>query len=111
MAAYAAASVALGFRASNLTNRGIVASGPYAIVRHPAYVTKNLAWWIGAVPFLISAAEKNPRLLPGVLFSLCAWSFVYYLRAVTEERHLKMAGNGYAEYVRKVPYRFIPGLW
>ena len=41
--AYALASIALNFKSSNLTNRGIVARGPYAIVRHPAYITKNLA--------------------------------------------------------------------
>ena len=32
---YSWASVALGFKASNLTNRGIVSHGPYAYVRHP----------------------------------------------------------------------------
>jgi protein-S-isoprenylcysteine O-methyltransferase Ste14 len=50
MAIYASASVALGFKASNLTHRGVVARGPYAIVRHPAYSCKNLAWWIAAMP-------------------------------------------------------------
>ncbi|MDQ1344318.1 MAG: hypothetical protein QG650_1038 [Patescibacteria group bacterium] len=45
------------------------------------------------------------------LFSLLAWSGLYFLRAVTEERHLRMANNGYAEYAEKVPYRFVPGVW
>jgi protein-S-isoprenylcysteine O-methyltransferase Ste14 len=44
MAGYASASVALGLKASNLTHRGIVSRGPYALVRHPAYLCKNLAW-------------------------------------------------------------------
>jgi hypothetical protein len=52
---YSWASVALGFKASNLTNRGIVSHGPYACVRHPAYIAKNLAWWIGALPTLYMA--------------------------------------------------------
>ena len=52
MAIYSWASVALGFKASNLTNRGIVSRGPYSVVRHPAYACKNLAWWIGALPTL-----------------------------------------------------------
>jgi protein-S-isoprenylcysteine O-methyltransferase Ste14 len=32
------------------------------------------------------------------------------LRALTEERHLLMLENGYADYVRRVRYRFVPGL-
>ena len=46
---YAAASVALGAKASNLTNRGIVQRWPYSFVRHPAYISKNLAWWLTLV--------------------------------------------------------------
>ncbi len=46
------ASIALGFKASNLTNRGIVTHGPYAFVRHPGYAAKNFAWWLGALPVL-----------------------------------------------------------
>lgn len=54
MGVYAWASVALGWKASNLTNRGVVERGPYRFVRHPAYVTKNLAWWIGSIPALLA---------------------------------------------------------
>ncbi|MBF0470467.1 MAG: hypothetical protein HQL48_03740, partial [Gammaproteobacteria bacterium] len=38
------ASLALGFKASNLTNRGIVTTGPYRYCRHPAYTAKVVAW-------------------------------------------------------------------
>jgi protein-S-isoprenylcysteine O-methyltransferase Ste14 len=38
------------------------------------------------------------------------WSFIYYMRAITEERHLLRANNGYAEYMRSVRWRFIPGI-
>lgn len=109
MAFYAYASVALGWKASNLTNRGIVMGGPYRWVRHPAYATKNLAWWIGAIP-AIAYAWGNWSLVFAIL-SLSAWTGIYFLRAVTEERHLLMANNGYAEYMKKVPYRFVPGVW
>lgn len=78
-------------------------------MRHPAYATKNLAWWLGAVPAL-AYAWGDWNLFFGIL-SLSAWTGVYYLRAVTEERHLLMADNGYAEYAKKVPYRFVPGVW
>ena len=59
MAIYSWASLSLGFKASNLTNRGIVSHGPYKYIRHPAYICKNLAWWLGGLPFLITALNKN----------------------------------------------------
>ncbi len=61
MAVYAASSVALGLKASNPTHRGIVSRGPYAWVRHPADICKNLAWWIGSTP-LVGQAFAAGRL-------------------------------------------------
>lgn len=43
MGIYSWASWSLGLKASNLTHRGIVSTGAYAFVRHPAYFFKNLA--------------------------------------------------------------------
>lgn len=110
MAVYSWASVALGFKASNLTHRGIVTHGPYAIVRHPAYACKNLAWWIGAIP-LVSAAFSNSA-VDGLqsMASVGGWSLLYVLRAVTEEDHLRSVDDHYANYSRMVRYRFVPGL-
>jgi len=111
MTIYSWASIALGFKASNLTNRGIVARGPYAWVRHPAYAAKNFAWWIGALPSLaVWFASGDIHAAAYALFALCGWTGLYVLRAITEERHLLMAGNGYAEYMVKVRWRFIPRL-
>ena len=97
---YAAASVALGPKASNLTNRGVVTYGPYAFVRHPAYITKNLAWFLGTLPVF------------GVysILSSLGIGFVYFLRAITEERHLSQDPD-YQAYCQKVKYRFIPGIY
>jgi protein-S-isoprenylcysteine O-methyltransferase Ste14 len=109
MVIYSWSSVALGFKASNLTNRGIVARGPYSVVRHPAYVAKNLAWWIGALPTLyVLVSLGNVKGLLYALLSLTGWSLIYALRAITEERHLLFANNGYAEYAARVRWRFIP---
>ncbi|MDP5241426.1 isoprenylcysteine carboxylmethyltransferase family protein [Uliginosibacterium sp. 31-16] len=110
MGIYSWASVALGFRASNLTNRGIVTTGPYRFIRHPAYVAKNTAWWIGSIPFIYLGFSHSFKEGMWVLFCRCAWSFIYAMRAITEERHLRLANNGYDEYARKVRWRFIPGL-
>jgi protein-S-isoprenylcysteine O-methyltransferase Ste14 len=111
LAIFSWASIALGFKASNLTNRGIVAHGPYAVVRHPAYAAKNLAWWIGALPNLyVIFAGGDLRHAAYALLALCGWTAIYVLRAITEERHLLLGRNGYAEYMQRVRWRFIPGV-
>jgi protein-S-isoprenylcysteine O-methyltransferase Ste14 len=111
LAIYSWASIALGFKASNLTNRGIVNRGPYSRVRHPAYTAKNLAWWIGALPNLyLLIGSGDWRRFGYALFALIAWTAIYALRAITEERHLLMGNNGYADYMQRVRWRFIPGV-
>lgn len=107
VAVFAWSSVALGLRASNLTNRGIVGTGPYRWVRHPAYTVKNLAVWISAVPTLTAASVSDGL---WIVACLAVWTLIYVVRAITEERHLLMIDNGYAEYRAKVKFRFVPGL-
>ena len=111
---YALASCALGTKASNLTNRGTVSSFPYNIVRHPAYISKNLFWLFSTIPFLIvdfnaPDFEIHQYLLYAGLIILCfiSWATIYYFRAIFEERHL-MQDPEYQEYTKKVKYRFIP---
>jgi protein-S-isoprenylcysteine O-methyltransferase Ste14 len=112
LAVFSWASIALGFKASNLTNRGIVTHGPYGFVRHPGYAAKNLAWWLGALPVVGTAFTAGEwRALSYSLLALFAWTAIYALRAITEERHLLRSNNGYAEYARQVRWRFVPGVW
>lgn len=95
------ASISLGTRATNLTNRGIVSRGSYSIVRHPAYTVKLIGW-----------------LLEGALYAVNIWYFVawlgwvgvYSLRAWTEERHLSQDPD-YIEYKKKVKWLCIPGVF
>jgi protein-S-isoprenylcysteine O-methyltransferase Ste14 len=98
---YVSASVSLGTKCSNLTNRGIVTSGPYSIVRHPAYICKNLFWWIVLIPTILYT--------PMAIFGMAFWTFMYFLRAVTEERHL-IKDADYQAYCQKVKWRFVPGF-
>lgn len=110
MGIYTWASVALNFKASNLTHRGIVDRGPYRLVRHPAYVCKNLAWWIGLLPALLTALDTSLNATLLTLGSMLGWSVIYYMRAVTEEDHLRGVDGEYDAYSARVPYRFVPGL-
>jgi protein-S-isoprenylcysteine O-methyltransferase Ste14 len=94
-AMYAWATVAFGLRFSNLTHRGILTHGPYAWTKHPAYVSKNLFWWLATLPFL--ATSGNPVDMVRNTVILAMVSGVYYWRARTEEKHL-MADPIYREY-------------
>ena len=97
---YLAATLTLGPKASNLTNRGIVTKFPYSIVRHPAYISKNLVWWLTLLPVI------NVKFALGMFF----WTVIYFFRAITEERHLSMDPE-YREYKKKVKWKFIPGVF
>jgi protein-S-isoprenylcysteine O-methyltransferase Ste14 len=93
-AIYAWATVAFGMRFSNLTHRGILTHGPYAFSRHPAYLSKNLFWWISTIPVLTLGSGYD-AVRATVLMAAVAG--VYYWRAKTEERHLGM-DPAYQEY-------------
>ena len=92
---YAWATVAFGFRFSNLTHRGILTHGPYAWTKHPAYLSKNIFWWFAVMPFLASTGNPVDMIRNTVVLALIAG--VYYWRARTEERHL-MADPAYRDY-------------
>jgi protein-S-isoprenylcysteine O-methyltransferase Ste14 len=111
MSIYTRASISLWLKASNLTNRWIIKKWPYKYIRHPAYITKNLAWWIWWLPFIISNIHSsNYKMFFITILSLSAWSFIYYLRAITEENHLNK-DKEYLKYKKKVKYKFIPKIY
>lgn len=106
---YLWATLALNVRASNLTNRGIVGWGPYRYVRHPEYAAKNFAWWLGALTIVIASPTFELSTAIGIAVATVAWTAIYYLRAVTEERHLGRDPD-YQDYCSRTRYRFIPGV-
>ena len=98
---YAMSTVTAGIRFSNLTYRGLWKTGPYRFMAHPAYVAKNLSWWLISLPFIVNsgvAAMKCTLMLLGV-------NFIYYLRAKTEERHL-LRYPEYQEYFRSMGRKY-----
>jgi hypothetical protein len=82
---YSLSTVSFGLRFSNLTYRGIITGGTYRFCKHPAYLSKNLSWWMITMPWLVHehwyVGLRNCCLL-------AILSTVYYLRARTEENHL-----------------------
>lgn len=100
---YWLSSIAFGLRFSNLTYRGLIDRGPYRYLKHPAYVSKNIYWWLYTVPLVgVHSAGDIAANLGG----MSAISLIYYLRAKTEERHL-MRYPEYAEYAARIEQRSI----
>jgi protein-S-isoprenylcysteine O-methyltransferase Ste14 len=107
---YMLATLWFGVRFSNVTNRGIIRKGPYAFVRHPAYAAKNFFWWCLIFPVVIyNATHSGLKMAILQTLGLILITWIYYLRAITEERHLS-ADPYYREYCKQVKYRFIPGV-
>jgi len=82
MSIYALSTVSFGYRFSNLTYRGVVCSGPYRFARHPAYLSKNLSYWLIEMPVIGSSFGSA---LTGTL-ALLLVNGIYYMRARYEER-------------------------
>jgi protein-S-isoprenylcysteine O-methyltransferase Ste14 len=99
----------LGTKSGNLTNRGIETKFPYNVVRHPEYSMQIFYIVLTTIPLLILT---DSGIFEKVLM-ICAtlgWIYLYYLRAITEERHL-ISDKKYQQYVEQVKYRFIPKLF
>jgi protein-S-isoprenylcysteine O-methyltransferase Ste14 len=79
----------------------VVQTGPYRYVRHPGYV--------GGILMAISTS-----LILGSLWGLIPAVFVVILlviRTYLEDITLQKELPGYFDYVKKVRYRLVPGLW
>ncbi len=78
-----------------------VTSGPYRFVRHPMYAGILLMSW--GMPLLLGSWWA---LIPGVLNIV-----LFFIRTALEDNTLQAELPGYKDYVQKVHYRLIPGIW
>jgi protein-S-isoprenylcysteine O-methyltransferase Ste14 len=79
----------------------VISTGPYRYVRHPLYA--------GFVMFVFGASLMLASCY-GLIGALVLTGIVI-IRAVLEEQVLRRDLSGYAAYMRRVKYRFIPHLW
>jgi len=79
----------------------LIDTGPYAIVRHPMYAAAVL--YLVGMPLLLGS-WYGLRIVPLMVAGIAP-------RAVFEERLLKRELPGYADYMTRVRYRLIPGVW
>ena len=79
----------------------VVASGPYARVRHPGY-----AGMVLMAPGTALALGSWWALAPALLLS-----FLFLRRTAHEDRFLREQLTGYDVYAARVRYRLVPGVW
>ncbi len=94
--------LSLGFRRTHLSHMGVVDTGAYRWVRHPGYSALLGIGWLALLPLML----HNPLwTLP-----MMAWTGLLIWRAQLEE-NLLLSDPLYRDYMRKVPYRFLPHLY
>ena len=79
----------------------VITSGPYGYVRHPMYLG-IIVLFLCLAPALGSGYALLPGLAIGILF---------VVRTSKEDKMLRDELKGYEDYVQRVPYRLLPGLW
>jgi protein-S-isoprenylcysteine O-methyltransferase Ste14 len=79
----------------------VIATGPYAVVRHPMYV--GVAIMVLGMPLALGSYW-------GLLFMFVNIP-ILMLRILDEEKMLRGELDGYDAYVRDVRYRLVPGIW
>jgi protein-S-isoprenylcysteine O-methyltransferase Ste14 len=79
----------------------VVTTGPYAIVRHPGYLSGIL--WLASVPLIFGSLYA---FAPFALYTA-----LITLRTCLEDRTLQEELPGYTEYAERVRYRLFPGIW
>ena len=79
----------------------VVSTGMYGIVRHPMYAV--ILWLFLSMPLILGSYIG---LIPLVFIP-----YVLVTRLLNEEKLLRNGLDGYAEYMKKVPYRLIPFIW
>ena len=79
----------------------VVSTGPYAIIRHPGYLSGIL--WIASIPLILGS------LYAFVPFAI--YAVLFTVRTYLEDNTLQNELPGYSEYAKKVRYRLFPGIW
>ncbi len=79
----------------------VVDTGIYGVIRHPMYagnplVLLGLSLWLGSYTSAVFA---------------CIPLGLLVVRIGLEERFLQRTLPGYQEYMKRVPYRLLPGVW
>lgn len=81
-------------------NRGVRASGPYGLIRHPIYLGYALSH-VGVVFFAPSAWN----------LAVYAFAFVLQINRIFREERVLLADSAYRAYSASVRFRLVPGVF
>jgi protein-S-isoprenylcysteine O-methyltransferase Ste14 len=93
-----------GYAAANInveSDQKVVSTGFYAMVRHPMYFG-NVVLMVG-IPLALGSYWGLLFVIPG-LIGLA-------IRILDEEKVLVQQLTGYTDYLQRVHYRLVPGVW
>jgi protein-S-isoprenylcysteine O-methyltransferase Ste14 len=90
-----------GVRIQQDRGQTVIDTGPYAIVRHPGYISGALL--AVSIPLMLASWWA---LVPALVATLAL-----AIRTPLEERTLRAELPGYTEYTQRVRYRWVPGVW
>jgi protein-S-isoprenylcysteine O-methyltransferase Ste14 len=79
----------------------VIDTGPYALVRHPMYAASTL--YLIGMPLLFGSWYG--------LIGTAAFLIGVSIRAMGEERKLARELPGYTDYMARVRWRLVPGVW
>jgi protein-S-isoprenylcysteine O-methyltransferase Ste14 len=123
--AYQALGQMFTFQLSIVEKHNLVTSGPYSIVRHPAY-TGSIGCALGALICMLSGGSwlrqcygkeslmtSVMRVVVGVWVSFWIWLISVFVRRTRREDEMlkERFGNQWIEWRSKVKYRLVPGLF
>jgi protein-S-isoprenylcysteine O-methyltransferase Ste14 len=81
--------------------QSVITTGPYARIRHPMYLAVLSMYILSPL-----ALGSYWAVLPALLLI-----FVLVARIRNEEKVLTQELEGYREYLQRVRFRLIPGIW
>ena len=90
-----------GVRIQEDRGQTVIDTGPYAIVRHPGYISGALLAL--SIPLMLASWWA---LIPALVATLAL-----AIRTPLEEKTLRDELPGYTEYTQRVRYRWVPGVW
>lgn len=79
----------------------VIDSGPYALVRHPMYLSSVLVYF--GMPLILGSFI--------MILPILVLPFALAYRILKEEKFLRQNLTDYDKYMEKVRYRLIPGVW